>query len=166
MKTSVPDIYACGDCVESFDITTGERCMIPLKHNAIEQARVAADHILGRDVSYPGAFLFTRTHFFGIHAATLGRTVLSLSGDTGIDHVDRKADGDYLRVVLRAGKIIGAQAVGGTGEAIGLLLGALWRGEGIEEIRTNRTRTELPGFSYPWVYRKLGVLLGLQNDGD
>ncbi len=63
MQTSDPDIYACGDCVETIDACTGEIAMFQLKHNAIEQAQVAARHILGEPVRYLGAYAFARAHF-------------------------------------------------------------------------------------------------------
>ncbi|HSL62515.1 MAG TPA: FAD-dependent oxidoreductase, partial [Desulfotignum sp.] len=74
MQTSVPGIYACGDCVETIDACTGETAMFQLKHNAIEQAQVAAKHIVGEPARYLGAYAFARAHFFDTHAATFGKT--------------------------------------------------------------------------------------------
>jgi NADH oxidase (H2O2-forming) len=46
MQTSVEDIYACGDCVETVDACTGEDAMFQLKHNATDQEQVVAKNIL------------------------------------------------------------------------------------------------------------------------
>ncbi|PIX20757.1 MAG: NADH oxidase [Deltaproteobacteria bacterium CG_4_8_14_3_um_filter_51_11] len=75
MRTSVPDIYACGDCVETIDACTGEVAMFQLKHNAIEQGQIAARNILGESVKYLGAYAFARAHFFNTHAVTFGKTM-------------------------------------------------------------------------------------------
>jgi len=63
METSVPDIYACGDCVETVDACTDEVAMFQLKHNAIEQGQIVARNILGENVKYLGAYTFARRIF-------------------------------------------------------------------------------------------------------
>ncbi len=110
MQTSDPDIYACGDCVETIDACTGEIAMFQLKHNAIEQAQVAARHILGEPVRYLGAYAFARAHFFDTHAATFGKTQRALDcmlGDKRI--VEREDQSNYLRVVMLDNKVVGAR---------------------------------------------------------
>lgn len=52
MQTSVPDIYAVGDCVEVYDAVTGFRTQSPLGSTAVRQARVAAKNIVGIDASF------------------------------------------------------------------------------------------------------------------
>jgi len=52
MQTSVPDIYAVGDCVEVYDAVTGFRTQSPLGSTAVRQARVAAKNIVGIDARF------------------------------------------------------------------------------------------------------------------
>lgn len=47
METSVPDVYAVGDCVEAYDAFTGLHAQSPLGSTAVRQAKVAAKRIVG-----------------------------------------------------------------------------------------------------------------------
>ncbi len=52
MRTSDPHIYAVGDAVETPEFVTGKPGVIPLAGPANRQGRMAADNMLGRDISY------------------------------------------------------------------------------------------------------------------
>ena len=60
MQTNVPDIYACGDCVETIDDITGETAIFQLKHNALEQGKIVAKNISGKRTIYLGAYAFAQ----------------------------------------------------------------------------------------------------------
>ncbi len=137
MQTSVPDIYSCGDCVETIDPGTGESVMFQLKHNALEQGKIVAKNILGKKTVYMGAHAFARAHFFKTHAATFGKTLHGAQSLSGEPEIIEKEDGtDYLRVILMDGKIIGGQAIGKYADSIGLLIGAMRRNEDINLLRS------------------------------
>jgi NADH oxidase (H2O2-forming) len=137
METSVPDIYACGDCVETIDACTGEAAMFQLKHNAIEQGQIVARNILGENAEYPGAFAFARAHFFGTHAVTFGKTMRGTECVLGVSElIEKENKNDYLRVVLLDGKVVGAQAIGKYADDIGQLIGAMWRKDDINLLRS------------------------------
>lgn len=53
MRTSDPDIYAAGDCVEVTHALTGKSAYIPLGSTANKQGRVAAVNICGGDERFP-----------------------------------------------------------------------------------------------------------------
>lgn len=48
MQTSVPNIYAVGDCVEVFDGITGQNTLSPFGTTAVRQGKVAAKNIAGK----------------------------------------------------------------------------------------------------------------------
>lgn len=136
METSVSDIYACGDCVETIDACTGEAAMFQLKHNAIEQGLIVAKTISGENVDYQGAHAFARAHFFNTHAATFGKTMRGTDCVLGEKEVIEKEDGKhYLRVILLDGKVIGGQAIGRYADTIGVLIGAMWRKDDIRQLQ-------------------------------
>jgi len=54
MRTSDPDIYAAGDCVEATDLVTGKPCYVPLGSTANKQGRVAAVNLCGGSDTFPG----------------------------------------------------------------------------------------------------------------
>lgn len=166
MATSVADIYACGDCVEGLDAFTGERCIYQLKHNAIEQARVVVRNILGGSVPYSGAYSFARAHFFETHAATFGSTIQALCDAGDVEVIERQSGDEHLRIILKSGKVVGGQAVGAFADNIGLFVSAMWRRDDFNGLRRNWQETVRIGSPSPWVYRKLGRLIGLPaSDG-
>lgn len=52
MQTSVPNIYAVGDCVEVYDAITGHRTQSPLGSTAVRQAKIAAKNIVGIEAEF------------------------------------------------------------------------------------------------------------------
>lgn len=54
MKTSIPDIYACGDCAESFSIIDGRKIYRPLGSTANKMGRITGDVITGGNLSFRG----------------------------------------------------------------------------------------------------------------
>lgn len=52
MQTSIPNIYAVGDCVEVFDGITGQKTLSPFGTTAVRQGKVAAKNIAGRDATF------------------------------------------------------------------------------------------------------------------
>ncbi len=164
METSVENIYACGDCIETVDACTGEDAMFQLKHNAIDQARIVARNILGQNAKYKGAYAFARTHFFQTHAVTFGTTLRGtecLLGEKEI--IEQKSGNDYLRIILLDGKVVGGQAIGGVADSIGLFMSAMWRQDDINDLRKNWAKIIEPDSRYPWTYRKIGMLIGLSE---
>ena len=56
METSVPDVYAAGDCVQFISGINGQPVPGKLATNAVPMAKVLARSILGQDVRYQGFF--------------------------------------------------------------------------------------------------------------
>lgn len=56
METSIPDVYAVGDCVEFKSGITGEVVPGKLATNAVPMAKVLGWNLLGQDRTYPGFF--------------------------------------------------------------------------------------------------------------
>ncbi|MBU0764187.1 MAG: FAD-dependent oxidoreductase [Bacteroidetes bacterium] len=162
METNIPGIFACGDCAETRDAFSENTCNYQLKHNAIDQGRIVAGNLLGQKIRYPGSYPFARAHFFDTHAASFGKTLRS-AGDVTCPEVIERSDGtDTLFLILDNGRIIGGQATGRYADSLGLFMGALWRGDDFNEIRKNWKRICSLGSSYPWIYRKMGRLMGLK----
>lgn len=63
METSLPGIYAAGDCASALNIQSGRSQIIGLWANAACQGVTAAGAMLGRQVRYPGSMLHNITHF-------------------------------------------------------------------------------------------------------
>lgn len=139
METSVPGIYACGDCVETIDICTGEDAMFQLKHNAIDQAEVVAANLLGEPRRYAGAYAFARVHFWDTHAATFGKTTLATKCELGaLDIIEKEDKGNYLRLIVKEDLVVGGQAIGGIARHLGFFITAMRRKDKFSTIRRSR----------------------------
>ena len=52
MQTSIPNIYAVGDCVEVVNAITGQNTLSPFGTTAVRQGKVAAKNIAGKDSKF------------------------------------------------------------------------------------------------------------------
>ncbi len=52
MQTSIPNIYAIGDCVEVFDAITGQNTLSLLGTTAVRQGKIAAKNIVGMEAKF------------------------------------------------------------------------------------------------------------------
>jgi len=161
MRTSAPDVYACGDCAQTKDAFTGEDALNMLRNNAIEQAEVIAKNLVGIDTSYRGAWNFTRAHFFHSHAVSLGKTETSVAGNEGVEIIEKKFNDDYAKLILLDGKLVGAQLIGKETLKAGILLGVMWRKDDLGFIRDNWEKVSAFNTSYPWNYRFIGKYMKL-----
>lgn len=71
-RTSLPGIYAAGDCTESLDITTGTNRILALLPNAYMQGETAGLHMTGTNKPYDKAIAMNAIGFFGYHMVTAG----------------------------------------------------------------------------------------------
>jgi len=130
MRTSDPDIYAAGDCVECRDILTGRPCYVPLGSTANKQGRVAAVNICGGNDVFPGVLGSTICKVFDYCVARTGLTETT-AREWGYEVTSVLAPAPdranymptarllLLKIVVdsRSRRLLGAQAVGpGTGD--------------------------------------------------
>lgn len=54
MRTNIADIYACGDCIETFSVVTGKPVYRPLGSTANKTGRIAGDVATGGRLQYRG----------------------------------------------------------------------------------------------------------------
>ncbi len=71
-RTSLPDIFAAGDCAESFDIASGTSKVLALLPNAVFQGRAAGVNMAGGKAKLDNAVAFNSIGFFGTHVTTAG----------------------------------------------------------------------------------------------
>jgi len=134
MQTNVGDVYACGDCVEAADLITGAPSMIQLWHNAKEEAEVAASNAFGVRRRYAGSINITSLDVFDNHAVSFGNTQADLSSQEGVEVVEKPhGERGYHRLVLKDGRIVGAQFVGDL-EDMGAVLYTLIRKDRLNEL--------------------------------
>ncbi len=104
METSVPGIYAAGDCCEGNNLESGQTQIIGLWANANRQGRTAGLNMAGGDAHFGGNILHNITHFMDMDFIGFGDN--RIPGEV-LEYGD-PAEGLYLRVVVADGKIAGA----------------------------------------------------------
>ncbi|MCS6969932.1 MAG: FAD-dependent oxidoreductase [Planctomycetota bacterium] len=129
MRTSDPRIWAVGDAVESLDVVTGLRLVLPLAGPANRQGRVAAESIAGRPTHFRGVQGTSVCGVFGLTIAATGASEKQLQragiGDYRTVYLHPGHHVSYypgakpihMKVLYRAsdGRVLGAQAVGEEG---------------------------------------------------
>jgi len=141
MQTSAQDVFACGDCVESTDMVTGEDTLSLLWPNAKLQGTVAGHNSVGAHRNYAGSLNITGIDVFGTNAVSIGNTITNLGNDKDLEIIEKTHGNNYLRLVVRDGVLVGAQAIGKTRD-MGILLGAALRRDNLKDIHrvvNNRT---------------------------
>jgi len=149
MRTSDPDIYAAGDCVECTDLITGRPTYVPLGSTASKQGRVAAINLCGGAEAFPGVlgttvckvfdFTVARTGLTERRAKQLGYPVVTAVAP-GIDRAHFMPHAAMIVVKLiadaRTRRLLGVQAVG-PGEAakrVDVAVAALSAGMTLDQV--------------------------------
>lgn len=133
MKTSHPEIYACGDCVETSDLLTGKPALCLLWSCAKAQAEVAARNSLGEKVVYPGALKLVAEEAYGKLCVAAGLLEEELDRE-GLKIIEQETEKTYHRILIQNERIMGVQAVGSL-EAIGPLLSLMKKRVAPSEIK-------------------------------
>jgi NAD(P)H-nitrite reductase large subunit len=71
-ETSLPDIYAAGDCVELYDISTKAVRPLAILPNAYLLGEVCGKNMAGSDEALTDALPVNAIGFFGLHMVTAG----------------------------------------------------------------------------------------------
>ncbi len=123
LRTSAPDVWACGDVAEAADRITGQRYVHAIFPNAVAQAEVVARNLCGDDVAYPGAESMNSLKHLGLPIIATG----AMEGEETF----RFRDGDVLRkVFVTDGRITGFRLTGDV-RAAGVLRTMLLRGDDV-----------------------------------
>lgn len=114
METSIPDIYAAGDCTEGNDISCDKHRILAILPNANMQGRCAGINMAGGDAVFDKAIPMNSIGFFGLHAMTAGSYY---SEDEGGELYEEKSDGKLKRLFTRDGYLTGFILIGDTQRA-------------------------------------------------
>lgn len=101
MRTSHERVWSVGECAEHAGVVYG--LVAPI----LEQARVAADTLLGRDGAYTGSIPSAKLKVAGIDLVSAG----DADGDTAAV-VSDVANGTYRKLAVRDGRAVGAILLG------------------------------------------------------
>lgn len=149
MGTSVPGIWAAGDCVESVHRVSGRPVSIALGTHANKQGRVVGLNVSGGHARFPGVI---GTAVTKVEALEVGRTGLNereataAGFDAAAEVIEGTSRAGYypggaamaVKVVAErsSGRMLGAQIVGGTEAAkrVDALAVAVWNEMTVDEF--------------------------------
>ncbi len=127
MQTNIDDIYACGDCAESYSLMTGKPLYRPLGSTANKMGRITGDQITGGDLEFRGIL---GTGIFKMFDMAVGQTGLTEKEakkegyEVVVCHNIKPDKPEYYHgseMVIKAvadkntGKVLGVQIVGRSG---------------------------------------------------
>lgn len=166
MQTSLPDVLAAGDCVETYHRLLDKPTYISLGTIAHKQGRIAGEHAVGGDRKFAGAL---GTQSLKVFDLSIARTGL-------LDHEARNGGFDPLTVPMeandhkayypgavtlhirmtgdrRTGRLLGAQILGHRkaeiSKRIDIVAAALFQNAGVEQLN-DLDLSYTPPFSSPW----------------
>ncbi len=166
MRTNIPDIYAAGDCAETWHRLLQRHKYLPLGTTSHKQGRVAGENAVGGDKQFAGSVGTQVVKVFELAAARTGLreeeaiddgfnplTVETIAWDhkayyPGAREMRIRVTGD-----AETGKLIGAQIVGHwrseVAERIDIFAAALFHGMSAEHLN-DLDLSYTPPLSSPW----------------
>lgn len=103
-ETSLPDIYAAGDCTESHDISIDQDRVLALLPNAYMQGETAGINMAGGQKLYDSAIPMNAMGMFGYHMITAG----SYDGDIYTE----KSGKNYKKLFYKDNRLVGYIMIG------------------------------------------------------
>lgn len=130
-RTTLPDIWAAGDCAEGMDDASGLRHVIAIFPNARLQGETAGRNMAGEDCTVSPSIPMNATGLFDLHMITAG----SYGGD---DIVEKTEDG-YKRLFTKDNRLIGFILIGDTIARAGIYTSLV------------RAKTDLSSIDFPLI---------------
>lgn len=125
MRTSDPDIWACGDCVQMKNLVTGRPAYVPLGTTANKQGRIAGANVTGARETFNGVLGSTVTKVFEQYIAATGLSLdqAESAGFNAVSSIITKLDkasyypggrDNQICMVFdrKTGRLLGAQGIG------------------------------------------------------
>jgi NAD(P)H-nitrite reductase large subunit len=122
LRTNVPDVYAAGDVAEAMDFSTGERGINAIQPNAVDQGRVAALNMAGKETRSVRSLAINVLQTLGLVSSSFGKWWGEIDGQSA-EAVDAE-NFRYLSLQFKGDILIGATSIGLT-ENVGVLRGLI-----------------------------------------
>ncbi len=166
METNVPDVFAAGDCVETWHRISQSNSYVPLGTTSHKQGRIAGENAVGGNRQFEGSlgtqsvrlfnYVVGRTGFHDCDAKNAGFVPLSVDSTVwdhkvyypGAKEMVIRVTGDRA-----SGRLLGAQIIGHAGtevsKRIDIFAAAIHHGMSVEEV-SDLDLSYTPPLSSPW----------------
>ncbi|WP_341888708.1 FAD-dependent oxidoreductase [Variovorax sp. YR752] len=140
LQTTVPNVYAAGDCAEAFDIVSGKTIVSAIQPNAADQAYIAAMNMVGRKAVLKGVTQINVLDTLGLISTSFGNWQ-GVDGGEHVELTDRPA-GRHLSLQFKDDVMVGCNSIGWTehvGVMRGLVEGQVKLGEWKDRLKQDPT---------------------------
>ncbi|MFC1951047.1 NAD(P)/FAD-dependent oxidoreductase [Chloroflexota bacterium] len=144
MKTSHPDVYACGDVAEVHDYVHGENRVIPIWPGAHFGGRIAGLNMAGCDTEYMGCTGMNTMGYFGLNVASGG---IVNPPDDSYEVLVSKDYGNYQKLVIKDNVIVGMVFMGNIDKG-GIILNMMKDGANICDVKNKLISEDACGLTY------------------
>ncbi|HQP30787.1 MAG TPA: FAD-dependent oxidoreductase [Deltaproteobacteria bacterium] len=166
MRTNLPDVFAAGDCVETWHNLLGRDVYLPLGTTAHKQGRVAGENMAGGEAVYAGSLgtqavkvfdlVAARTGLRDREAVDAGYTPLTVGCETW-DHKVYYPGARPMQVLITADvptrRLLGAQILGHrsaeVSKRVDIIAAALFHRMTVEQV-SDIDLSYTPPLSSPW----------------
>ena len=166
METNRPDIYAAGDCVETWHRITGRHTYLPLGTTSHKQGRIASENAVGGNREFQGSLGTQSVRLFDLVIARTGlhdkdaRVADMDPFSVDSTHWDHKVYYPGAKEMLiritgerETGRLLGAQIIGHYGtevsKRVDIFAAALHHGMTVEDL-SDLDLSYTPPLSSPW----------------
>ena len=141
LQSSVPGIYAAGDCAQAYDLPSGKTIVSAIQPNAADQARVAALNMAGKATALKRVTQINVLDTLGLVSTSFG----DWQGHPGGEHVELTdhAAGRHLSLQFAGDHLVGCNSIGWTehvGAMRGLVEGRVKLGAWKAELKADPTQ--------------------------
>jgi NADPH-dependent 2,4-dienoyl-CoA reductase/sulfur reductase-like enzyme/Fe-S-cluster-containing hydrogenase component 2/CRP-like cAMP-binding protein len=116
MRTSVPNIYAAGDVVETIDPISGRTRVVGQWYPAIQQAQIAANSMGGKPSGRPDGHFYNATFLYGLDFVSVGLTTMPQAAGYH-ELIAEPQPRTYRKVIFQQGVPVGALFLGNRKQA-------------------------------------------------
>jgi NAD(P)H-nitrite reductase large subunit len=107
MRTSIPDVYACGDVAEAHDFLIDGNRLLPLWPLAHLGGRVAGYNMAGKPAEYEGGTVMSSLKYFDLPVIAVGTVNPENINDYEVLVELKPEKTVYKKILLKDGKIVG-----------------------------------------------------------
>jgi NAD(P)H-nitrite reductase large subunit len=107
MRTSIPDVYACGDVAEAHDFLIDGNRLLPLWPLAHLGGRVAGYNMAGKKAEYEGGTVMSSLKYFELPVIAVGNVNPEDTGDTEVLVELKPEKTVYKKILLKDNRIVG-----------------------------------------------------------
>jgi NAD(P)H-nitrite reductase large subunit len=107
MRTSIPDVYACGDVAEAHDFLINGNRLLPLWPLAHLGGQVAGYNMAGKNVEYEGGTVMSSLKYFDLPVIAVGDVNPEDTSDYEVLVELKPEKTVYKKILLKDGAIVG-----------------------------------------------------------